>query len=127
MRLSAFAAEYEMKNLEKDCEEHLTKSFADKRKGRKSGMVATETTLDFLEVADRYKYDPLLKMCIAESVDNPYIDSRLDQKEDEISHATQKEILRKKKDRLALMVAKMRRDADMSGTANKDEPRIWRR
>lgn len=127
MRLAPLAEEYEIKRLQKDCEETLTSSYADMRKGRKSGMVPTETTLKYLETADKYKHEKLLEMCVADCVDNPYIDSRMDKLDDEISLSVQKEILRRKNKKLSYQLSKKTRELEISGDAKKNETRIWRR
>lgn len=127
MRLAPLAEEYEMMRLRKDCEETLTSSYSAMRKGKKSGMMPTETTLQFLEVADKHKYDKLLEMCIEDCVDNPYIDSKLDRMDDDISYPVQKEILRKKNIKLRHQLSKKTRELEMSGGGNKEEARIWRR
>ena len=134
MRLAPLAEYYDMMRLKKDCEETLTSSYANMRKNKKSGMMPTETTLAYLQVADKYKYERLLSMTIDDCVDNVYIDGKLDKMhmDDEISYPVQKEILRRKNIKLRHQLSKKTRELEMGGSGGGSENKpdthpIWRR
>ena len=129
MRLAPFAHQYDMIRLRKDCEETLTSSYADMRRNKKCGMMPTETTLAFLQVADEYKYEKLLSMCTDDAVENVYFDGKIEKMDEDISYPVQKEILRRKNIKLRHQLSKKTRELEMneSGERKPDTYPIWRR
>ena len=131
MRLAAFAQQYDMIRLRKDCEETLTSSYANMRKNKKTGMMPTETILAYLKPADEFKYEKLLNMCIDDAVDNVFVDGKIERMEDDLSYPVQKEILRRKNIKLRQQLSKKTRELEMSETERNERRAefhpIWRR
>ena len=127
MRLAPLAAEYEIRNLQRDCERTLTDSYIQMRKGKRPGAMPTSMTLDYLKVSDKYGYQPLLDACIEDASANPHFDSMIDRMDDhDVSYPTQKAILRKKHIRMRAALAKQSREKEMTETDSKEDKRVWR-
>ncbi|KAH3707795.1 hypothetical protein DPMN_067211 [Dreissena polymorpha] len=67
-QLLPLAEEYEMFRLRRDCEIVLYHAYEQLRKDHRLGHMPPDINEEYLIIADRYKFEELLQMCIAEYV-----------------------------------------------------------
>ena len=109
-RLLPLAEEYEMKQLIKASEETLTRTFYRLRKSHRQGSLPVDTTIQYLKVADRFKYADLTNMCTEECIANesPNIVRAITEC-DELSEPIKVCTLKGKLDKVNFALAKERR------------------
>ncbi|WAR21152.1 hypothetical protein MAR_015126 [Mya arenaria] len=128
-RLLPLAEEYEIKPLLKSCETSLTESFANMRKGRRAGSVATDVTMQHLSCADKYNFSDLQEMCMEELVanDNPF-SGKIVADSQELSEHVKRQVLERKLDRVNMVLARERRiNTERDQSRDTKGGKIWRK
>ncbi|XP_052249576.1 uncharacterized protein LOC127857199 [Dreissena polymorpha] len=131
-QLMPLAEEYEMHKLRRECEKVLMETYLSLRKDHHIGGIQAEINEEYLLLADRYKIQKLLNLCIEEFVANPDISTAKSAVNSEtISEKVKLLILQKKLAKLTYHLEKERRyksevqDEEKKLTPKTDWQKYW--